>query len=91
MFQYQAVDLGVRHSISRFFFYSSPPPHPLGTLDLSEHKKLCFTLEIGRHMQGVDCLEVKLNEFFFIKIKSAAGWGTESPLLNRGLNLSEVD
>ena len=42
-FQYQHVDFGCV-----FFFLT------LGTLDLSEGKNPCFTLEIGIHMQEVD-------------------------------------
>ena len=43
-------------------------------------------------MGGVDLLEVQLSENY--EAKSAAGWGTGGQgclLLNRGVNLSEVD
>ena len=63
-FQYQPVDLGVRHGMSFFVLFLSLV---LLTYPSKKKKKPCFTKEIGRHMREFDLEEVKLSDKVLLK------------------------
>ena len=52
---------------------------------------LCFVRKIGRHLWGVDLLEVQLSDKISLRHRVQQVGDKGYPLLNRGVNLSEVD